>query len=193
MNIYTIIAGVNGTGKTSLRGVLEGQGLILGRIIDADYIAKQNNGNVISAGKQAVQIINDCLDKNISFTQETTLSGHMTLRTVKIARKKGYYVRMFYIGLNSEDESLKRIENRVRKGGHNIPVEDVHRRYTTRFESLKTVIPYCDEVIFYDNENGFIKAAEIKNAVFHYTNGYRPLWLSELYSILKSESVCISF
>lgn len=29
MNTYTIIAGVNGTGKTSLRGVLEGQGMIL--------------------------------------------------------------------------------------------------------------------------------------------------------------------
>ena len=40
MNTYTIIAGVNGTGKTSLRGVLEGQGMILGRIIDADYIKR---------------------------------------------------------------------------------------------------------------------------------------------------------
>lgn len=181
MNTYTIIAGSDGTGKTSLRGVLEGQGFILGRIIDANYIAKQNNGNVISAGKQAIQIINDCLDKNISFTQETTLSGNLTLKTIKQARKQGYYIRMFYVGLNTENESLKRIENRVSKGGHNIPLEDVHRRYLTRFESLKTVTPYCDEVIFYDNENGFVKSAEIKNAVFHYTNSFRPLWLSEFY------------
>ncbi len=179
MNVYTIIAGVNGTGKTSLRGVLEGQGLILGRIIDADYIAKQNDGNIIAAGKEAVRIITDCLDKNISFTQETTLSGHMTLRTVKVARKKGYYVRMFYVGLNSENESLKRIENRVRKGGHNIPFDDVHRRYISRFDSLYAVIPYCDEIIFYDNENGFIKVAEIKNSIFRYTNGIRPQWLEE--------------
>ena len=180
MNTYTIIAGADGAGKTSLCGVLQGQGFILGRIIDADYIAKQHNGNVISAGKQAVNIINDCLDKNISFTQETTLSGHMTLHTIKKARQKGYYIRMFYVGLNSENESLKRIENRVLKGGHNIPAEDVHRRYSTRFISLNTVIPYCDEVIFYDNENGFIKVAEIKNAIFHNTTEYCPKWLSEL-------------
>ena len=35
------------------------------------------------------------------------------------------------------------------------------------------VIPYCDEVNFYDNENGFIKVAEIKNGQFRYINGYR--------------------
>lgn len=187
MNTYTIIAGVNGTGKTSLRGVLEGQGMILGRIIDADYIAKEHNYNNISAGRQAVKIINDCLEKNISFTQETTLSGHMTLSTIKKARQKGYHVRMYYVGLNTESESLCRIENRVRKGGHNIPREDVHRRYSSRFKSLNAVIPYCDEVIFYDNENGFIKAAEIKNGIFRYTNGYRPQWLVEFEILIDSQ------
>ena len=39
MKEYTIIAGVNGTGKTSFRGVLEGQGIPLGHIIDPDLIA----------------------------------------------------------------------------------------------------------------------------------------------------------
>lgn len=28
---------------------------------------------------------------------------------------------MYYVGLNSKEESLARIENRVRKGGHDIP------------------------------------------------------------------------
>ena len=187
MNTYTIIAGLDCTGKTSLRGVLEGQWMILGRIIDADYIAKEHNYNNISAGRQAIKIINDCLGKNISFTQETTLSGHMTLSTIKKARQKGFYVRMYYVGLSTEDESLCRIENRVRKGGHDIPKEDVHRRYSIRFQSLNAVIPYCDEVIFYDNENGFVKVAEIKNDIFRYTNGYRPKWLSEFEGLIESK------
>lgn len=63
MNTYTIIAGLDCTGKTSLRGVLEGQEMILGRIIDADYIAKEHNYNNISAGRQAIKIINDCLER----------------------------------------------------------------------------------------------------------------------------------
>lgn len=180
MNNYIIIAGVNGTGKSSLRGVLEGQGTPLGHIIDADAIAKENNFDNIKAGKQAVSQIKYCLDNNISFTQETTLAGHRTERTLRQARKQGYFITMYYIGLNSKEESILRIANRVRKGGHNIPDADVIRRFENRIESLSKVIPLCDKVVFYDNENGFIKVAEIVNNKFSYTNGHRPQWLSEI-------------
>ena len=81
MNSYILIAGVNGTGKSSLRGVLEGQGVLLGHIIDADKIAKDNNYNNILAGRKAIEEIDYCLEKNISFTQETTLAGHRVEKT----------------------------------------------------------------------------------------------------------------
>lgn len=182
MNHYTLIAGVNGVGKSSFRGVLEGQGMVLGHIIDADYIAKENNFDAIKAGKQAIQEIDNCLQRNISFTQETTLAGKRIEKTLIQARKQGYYVTLFYIGLDSMDESIKRIENRVQKGGHNIPYKDVQRRYKGRYDALKRVLPYCDEVAFYDNENGFVKVGEIRNNKFHFSSGYRPKWLMDLVS-----------
>ena len=180
MNKYTIIAGVNGTGKTSFRGVLEGQRVPLGHIIDPDLIAKENNGNLFISAKKAVNLIKDCLNKNISFTQETTLCGHSVINTVKQARKQGYYISLCYLGLSSSEESLARIANRVRKGGHNIPTTDVIRRFNHRFETLLELIGYCDEAFFYDNENGFVKVAEIINGQFNYSNGYRPDWIIEL-------------
>ncbi|MEI3577760.1 MAG: hypothetical protein V8Q07_04760 [Acutalibacteraceae bacterium] len=87
MNNYVIIAGVNGTGKSSLRGVLEGQNVLLGHIIDANAIAKENDFDNIKAGKKAIEEINYCLENNLSFTQETTLAGYRTVRTIKQARK----------------------------------------------------------------------------------------------------------
>lgn len=87
---------------------------------------------------------------------------------------------MFYVGLNSAEESVLRIANRVRKGGHDIPEEYVRLRYQNRIGSLKRVLPLCDEVVFYDNENGFVKVAEIKNNTFYYTNGYRRIGLWRL-------------
>jgi predicted ABC-type ATPase len=185
MNRYTLIAGVNGTGKSSLRGVLEGQAILLGHIIDADYIAKKHGFDVIQAGKQAIREINQCLEKNISFTQETTLAGKRVEKTILQARKQGYYISLFYLGLDSMEESLRRIENRVRKGGHSIPPEDVRRRYESRYEALGRVLPYCDEVVFYDNENGFVKVAEMRNNHFYFCNGYRPKWLEELKDALS--------
>lgn len=180
MNRYTLIAGVNGTGKSSLRGVLEGQGENLGHIIDADLIAREKHLGILEAGKQAIVEIAECLEKNVSFTQETTLAGNRIEKTLIQARKQGYYVSLFYIGISSVEESLSRISNRVKKGGHDIPAQDVYRRFYRRFEYLSRVLPYCDETAFYDNENGFIKVAEIKNNRFNYVNGYRPAWLTEL-------------
>ena len=172
INTYVIIAGVNGTGKSSFRGVLDGQGANLGHIIDPDEIAKKNNGNNFLAGKAAVNEIRNCLSKNITFTQETTLSGKTVLSTVKQARKQGYYVILYYIGLNSSEE-------RVKKGGHYIQSDAVKRRFSKRFEALKVILDYCDEVVFYDNENGFAKVAEIKNNTFRYVNDYCPEWIKE--------------
>jgi predicted ABC-type ATPase len=185
MNNYILIAGVNGTGKSSFRGVLEGQGVLLGHIIDTYAIAKENHFDNIKAGKKAIKEINYCLENNLSFTQETTLAGHRIKRTLIQARKQGYSVTMYYIGLNSKEESILRIANRVRKGGHNIPSEDVIRRFDNRIEALMDIMPLCDKVIFYDNENGFVKVAEFINNKFNYTNGYRPAWIEEVKNRIK--------
>lgn len=67
--------------------------------------------------------------EGVSFTQETTLSGQRPARIARQAKDAGYYVRLYYVGISSEAEALKRIANRVAKGGHDIPREDVHRRY----------------------------------------------------------------
>ena len=179
MKELILIAGVNGTGKSSFRGVLEGQGVALGHIVDPDLISKINHNNEIAAGRQAVAEIDGYIENGESLTQETTLAGHRIKKTVKKAKADGYYITMYYIGLNTKYESIYRIANRVRKGGHDIKSEDVERRFNKRFESLDDIVPYCDKVVFYDNENGFVKVAEIIEGKFRYTNGYRPDWIVE--------------
>ncbi len=187
MNIYTIIGGVNGVGKSSLTGVLKEQRSDLGIIIDTDALNAKHGGDRLKGGKEAVRLISDCLDKSVNFTQETTLSGNKTLNTIISARDKNYYIRLYYVGVNSADESISRIANRVSKGGHNIPDKDVIRRYKKRFEDLAKVLPYCNEVHFYDNENGFVEVGEYKNGEILNSGFFCPEWLSDLYDYLKTE------
>lgn len=180
MKKYTIIGGINGVGKSSLSGVLSQDYSNLGIIIDTDKIIAKFGGEKIKGGKEAIRLISDCLTKGINFTQETTLSGKKTLKTVEAARNKGYYIRLFYIGISSAEESLQRIENRVRKGGHNIPSDDVVRRFQNRFEDLAKVLPYCDEVHFFDNENGFVYVCEYRNGQLFTIGDYIPGWIKAL-------------
>ena len=116
MKVYTIIGGVNGTGKSSLTGVLRTLLRDMGRIIDVDKITADNGLTPLEGGRESRRRIQDCLKKNICFTQETTLSGHKTEKTAAEARERGYSVRLFYIGLDSPEECLLRIENRVKHG-----------------------------------------------------------------------------
>ena len=180
MKTYTIIAGVNGCGKSSLTGVLRTEIDNLGKIIDVDKITAECGGNMIEGAKKAVSIIEDCLKKEICFTQETTLSGKTTLNTIKTAIEKDYYVRLYYVGLDTKEESLLRIANRVKKGGHNIDTDAVSKRFDKRFDDLLDVLPYCNEATFYDNDNGFVTVAKYKNGEMQFIGHKKPLWLQEL-------------
>lgn len=95
MKTYTIVAGVNGAGKSSLTGVLRTEITNLGKIVDVDKMVVKCGGNVIEGDKKSIELIDDCLEKEACFTQETTLSGHRILNTVKKAIEKGYYIRLY--------------------------------------------------------------------------------------------------
>ena len=85
MKLYTIIGGVNGCGKSSLTGALKAERSDLGTVLDGDRPST----------------IDECLEKGISFTQETTLSGARTERTIRRAKDLGYTIRLYYIGLDT--------------------------------------------------------------------------------------------
>lgn len=185
MKIYTIVGGVNGTGKSSLTGVLKAQLNDLGVIVDVDRITAQVGGSAIQGGKIALERITDCLNKGISFTQETTLSGRKTEATAAQAKAQGYFVRLYYVGLDTPEECLQRIENRVKHGGHDIREEDVLRRFAGRWEAVAKVLPYCDEARFFDNFNGFVEVAEYKNGELITKGDKLPAWLIELKEYLQ--------
>lgn len=180
MITYTIIGGVNGVGKSSFTGVLkEIKYSDLGIIIDDDKIISDLGGNMIDGGKAALQKIEECIKLGVSFTQETTLSDKGTANTIKKVKELGYHVRLYYIGLDTVTESLARIENRVRRGGHSIAEDKVVQCFATRWEVLAKVLSYCDEAKFYDNNNGFTKVAEYSNGEIR-TFDNAPRWITEL-------------
>ncbi len=91
------------------------------------------------------------------------------------------------MGLDSLDESLQRIENRVAHGGHDIPADTVKRRFASRWAAVAEVLPYCDEAVFYDNYNGFVEVAEYRSGELLLKGDYRPAWVLELQAYLLGQ------
>ena len=164
MKTFTIVGGVDGAGKSSLIGALKA--------------LRDDLGFIIEESKN--QRIQESMDKGACFTQETTLSGCKTEITAADAKEHGYFIRLFYVGLDSSEECLLRIENRVRHGGHNIPKHDVLRRFAGRWEAVAKVLPYCDEAHFFDNYNGFAEVAEYVNGELIVKGSALPAWIKEL-------------
>lgn len=153
-------------------------------IVDVDRITALAGASPLEGGKMAIRRIENCLNNGISFTQESTLSGFRTAQTAARAKQDGYTVRLFYVGLDTPEESLARIANRVKRGGHNIGTEDVLRRFAGRWEAVSKVLPYCDEAHFFDNDNGFVEVAEYRNGELLLVGDLRPTWVLELQQYL---------
>ncbi len=163
MKRYVIIAGVNGAGKSTLyqtnRLIEDMERVNLDEIVRS-FGSWKKPEDVMEAGRLAVEKINACFDAGVSFNQETTLCGKSIIRNIMRAKELGYFLELYYIGLDSPETAKERVRIRVSEGGHGIPEEDIERRYYESLRQLKTVIPLCDKVKVYDNTKVFVRIAE---------------------------------
>lgn len=168
--VYTLIAGVNGAGKSTFYNL----GNILPRDqkrINSDEILRENKGDwknlhdQSNAMKEAVKRIKTYLQEGISLNQETTLTGNSIINNIRKAKNLGFIVRMYYVGLESADLAVARVADRVRVGGHGIEEKDIRKRYESSLQNLKTAIQLCDEVYVYDNTVSFRQVAIFKDGM----------------------------
>ena len=157
----TFVAGANGSGKTTLtRWSSEFFREI--PVLDPDTIGKTLQSAAtaafpIAGARQVLKSASEHLRKTESFAIETTLAGKNYLRMMLEARTAGFEIVLVYIGTNKVEINLARIRNRVLAGGHNVPEEDVRRRYRRSFENLPIAISRADHTILFDNstEEGY--------------------------------------
>ena len=179
MKRYILYAGVNGAGKSTLYQTIRYKDSM--PRINTDEILREfgewrNPSDLMKAGKMAVDQLNNCLLRGVTFNQETTLCGHTILRTIEKAKKLGYMIEMHYVGVDSPQIAKSRIAERVKMGGHGIPDQDVDRRYQESLKNLKTVIGLCDLAALYDNTTEFRRFAIYRNGEAVRVSHNLPVW-----------------
>lgn len=183
MKNYTIFAGVNGAGKTSIyKSIYYNENIDEKRINTDEMVSRighwQDNNLQIKCAREAIKLIKKYIVEGISFNQETTLSGKSIISNIKLAKEKGFYVTMNYIGVKSADIAKERVAIRVRKGGHGIPDEAIERRYFDSLANLSKVINICDKINIYDNSEMFKLVMVIKDGEVVWKDKKIPNWLN---------------
>lgn len=182
---YTLFAGVNGAGKSSLYNnlILNIDKNILGKRINTDEIVKEigdwkRDTDQMKAGRIAIEKIKELFKNQETFNQETTLCGNSILRTIKKAKELGYIIDLHFVSVDNVTIAKERVHQRVLKGGHNISEEAIERRFLESRENLKKIINICDKITIYDNTKILTPIVYIKDNKILYKNDFLPEWLN---------------
>jgi len=127
-----IVAGANGSGKTTFSKIfLEKYSYFF---LNADEIAKELNPDDVnsvqfSAGREYFSRLKNLIANGDNFIIESTLSGKGISGIIDKLKENGYGVTILYLYLESVNVCKARVAQRVQRGGHHIPDEDLIRRY----------------------------------------------------------------
>ena len=154
-----IISGCNGAGKTTASYTVLPEILQCKEFVNADEIAKglspfNPESVAIEAGRLMLQRIEDLLNQDATFSIETTLATKSYVNLIRRARDKGYRVHLIFFWLESPELAIQRVAERVSKGGHNIPLDVIQRRYVAGIRNLFNF--FMEEVdlwMIYDNSH----------------------------------------
>jgi predicted ABC-type ATPase len=155
--VCIVIAGPNGAGKTTFAREFLPREAGVARFVNADLIAGglsrlRPSLAAAAAGRMVLKELDRLAKAGESFAYETTLSGLAYAKRLERWKKAGYRIQIVLLRLDSPDLALKRIASRVKEGGHDVPREDVLRRFERGWWNFLTEYRYlADSWTVYDN------------------------------------------
>jgi predicted ABC-type ATPase len=129
-----VIAGPNGAGKTTFAREFLPNEAGCPNFINADLIAAglspfRPETVALRAGRLMLQAIDENVRTGRSFSFETTLSSARYGRLIPHWRELGYRIELIFLSLPDVRVAIERVRSRVRRGGHDVPVEVIRRRF----------------------------------------------------------------
>ena len=149
-----MIGGPNGAGKTTFaREFLPTEAI--GEFLNADLLAAglsplRPAAMAVRAARLLLSRWRELVAARADFAFESTLSGRTYAAMLREARRAGYSVCLCYLWLPDAKFSLRRVRQRVRRGGHDVPEADVRRRFLPSLQNFFTLyLPLADEAFLF--------------------------------------------
>lgn len=153
--ICHVVAGPNGSGKSTfaLDYLPEYAGSI--EYVNPDLMAKGLSPidirlSSLKSGRLTLKRITELIAAGETFGFETTLSGRGHLKLLADAKAAGYVIHLYYLWMPERMVLTSRIRHRVLAGGHDVPNEDVFRRYARSVANLREYAKLVDMLYVFD-------------------------------------------
>lgn len=176
--MITVLAGINGAGKSSILGswIRQQQGEYFNPDEAAQWLMQQNptlslaqaNGDAWALGRSQLQA---AITHNTAYTFETTLGGNSICRLLLGAINKGIAVNIAFCGLQSPELHIERVAQRVANGGHPIAEAKIRERWVSAIHNMCSLIPGCHRVTVFDNSIELRNGKPTPQILFAMSNG----------------------
>ena len=103
------------------------------------------------AWREGVDRLRRAIAQGSSYALETTLGGNTIPDLLLEAANAGLAVNVWFVGLESIELHVARVQQRVAGGGHDIPRADIERRYRRGLLNLIRLLPKLAQLRVYDN------------------------------------------
>ena len=171
--MITVIAGVNGAGKSSVIGSwLRAEGADYFNPDEVAQILHRKDSSIsvetanISAWQIGFEQLSHAIAVDEDYILETTLGGNSITNKLHEAMEQGRSVRVLYCGLESVDLHVQRVAERVRRGGHAIPTEKIVERYNSSVANLLSLIPSLAQLVVFDNSAPLVNGTPSPQKLF---------------------------
>lgn len=154
-----MVAGPNGAGKTTMVRELLLQRSTLYDFLNADEIAVglaplHPESVSLAASKLMINRLKELLNAHKSFAFETTAAGTNYVKHLKSAKDQRYIINVVFLWLASPLDAVKRVAQRVKQGGHNIPEQVIVKRYSLGLKNLfNHYLALADTILVLDNSS----------------------------------------
>lgn len=152
-----IIAGSNGSGKTSAAPALLQDALHVDDFVNADVIAHglcafQPEKAAIQAGRIMLDRMHTLAKERANFAFETTLASRTFSTWIPELKQQGYRFHLIFLWLKNVELAVFRVKERVKDGGHSVPEATIRRRYVAGLKNFFHLYrQLADSWQFYDN------------------------------------------
>ena len=163
--VLIIIAGPNGSGKTSITSkIIKHDWMEDSIYINPDNIAQEKFGDwnsseaVMKVAKYSEELREQCLKERKSLIFETVLSVYDKLDYILRAKEAGFFIRLFFVCTSSPVINASRIAGRILAGGHDVPITKIISRYQKSIMNCVIASKFVDRTYVYDNSKDFNEA-----------------------------------
>ena len=154
-----LIAGCNGAGKTTFAREFLPKEVKCLHFLNADEIARglspfDPEAGAVRAARLLLTEFRLSVARGETFALESTLSGKTYIRLFREAKRRGFRIYLHYLWLPNPAIAIARVQQRVKKGGHNVPAADVRRRFSRSLVHLvEDYAPLADKWAVWDNQS----------------------------------------